>query len=256
MRALVLAAGEGQRLRPLTLRMPKPMVPVGGRPVLEHLIALLRVHGITDVAINLHYQPQAILDYFGAGERFGVEITYSHEERLLGAAGAARKLDAFLTETFVCLYGDVLTNVNLSALVARHRETGAAATIGLYEVEEPSRCGIVELDESDRVTRFVEKPAPELHMGNLANSGILVFEPSVLDEIPPNEPYDFGFHLFPKLLDHGVPLFGARLDGYILDIGSLDRLELAEADYRSGRFRSALTGQDATGTAEASGGPC
>jgi len=253
MRALVLAAGEGQRLRPLTLRMPKPMVPIGGRPVLEHLIALLRVHGITDIAINLHYQPQAIRDCFGDGERFGVAITYSHEERLLGSAGAARKLDGFLTETFVCLYGDVLTNVDLTALVARHRETGAAATVGLYEVEDPSRCGIVELEKSDRVTRFVEKPAPGTITGNLANSGILVLEPSVLAEIPPNEPYDFGFDLFPKLLDHGVPIFGARLDGYILDIGSLERLEQAEADYQAGRFRSAL---GVTGAAAGGGGPC
>jgi NDP-sugar pyrophosphorylase family protein len=240
MRALVLAAGEGQRLRPLTLRMPKPMVPVGGRPVLEHLIALLRIHGITDIAINLHYRPEAILEHFGDGERFGVEITYSHEARLLGSAGAARALDAFLTDTFLCLYGDVLTDVDLSALVARHRETAAAGTIGVYEVSDPSRCGIVELDGAGRITRFVEKPAPGTISGNLANSGILVLEPSVLREIPRNEPFDFGLHLFPKLLDQGIPLVGERLDGYILDIGSADRLAQAEADYCLGRFHSAI----------------
>lgn len=240
MRALVLAAGEGQRLRPLTLRMPKPMVPVGGRPVLEHLIALLRQHGIDEVAINLHYRPEAIVDHFGDGRTFGVSITYAHEVRLLGSAGAARALDAFLTDTFLVLYGDVLTNADLSALVAHHRKTGGAGTIGLYEVPDPSRCGIVELDASGRMTRFVEKPAPGTVVGNLANSGILVLEPSVLREIPPAEPYDFGLHLFPKLLAQGVPLFGERLDGYILDIGSPDRLEQAEADYRAGRFRSPI----------------
>ena len=101
MRAMILAAGEGQRLRPLTLRMPKPMVPVGGRPVLEHLVALLRLHGIREIAITLHYRPEAIIEYFGDGQKFGVEITYSHEEQLLGSAGAARALDTFLTETFV-----------------------------------------------------------------------------------------------------------------------------------------------------------
>jgi NDP-sugar pyrophosphorylase family protein len=240
MRALVLAAGEGQRLRPLTLHMPKPMVPVGGRPVLEHLIALLRLHGITDIAINLHYRPDAIVDYFRDGREFGVAITYAHEAHLLGSAGAARALDAFLTDTFVLLYGDVLTTVDLSALVARHRETGAAGTVGVYEVDDPSRCGIVEMDASGRITSFVEKPAPGTVTGNLANSGILVLETSILREIPPDEPYDFGLHLFPELLAQGVPLFGERLDGYILDIGALDRLEQAEADHLSGRFRSPL----------------
>jgi NDP-sugar pyrophosphorylase family protein len=239
-RALVLSAGEGQRLRPLTLHMPKPMVPVGGRPILEHLLALLQLHGIHDIAINLHYRPDAITEYFGDGRSFGVEIRYSHEERLLGSAGAARALDTFLTDTFVVLYGDVLTNVDLSALVAQHRKTGAAGTIGLYEVSDPSRCGIVELDDAHRVRSFVEKPAPGTVTGNLANSGILVLEPSVLREIPPDAPFDFGFDLFPKLLDLGVPLYGARLDGYILDIGSPDRLQQAEADHRTGRFRSPL----------------
>jgi NDP-sugar pyrophosphorylase family protein len=240
MRALILAAGEGQRLRPLTLRMPKPMVTVGGRPVLEHLIALLRLHGITEIAINLHYRPEAIVEYFGDGKAFGVAITYSHEEQLLGSAGAARALDEFLTEPFVCLYGDVLTDADLSALVARHREAAAAGTIGVYEVSDPSRCGIVELDRSGRMTRFVEKPVSGTIEGNLANSGILVLEPSVLPEIPPNQPYDFGLHLFPKLLDRGIPLFGERLDGYIMDIGSMERLEQAEADHRQGRFRSSI----------------
>ena len=240
MRAMILAAGEGQRLRPLTLRMPKPMVPVGGRPVLEHLVALLRLHGIREIAITLHYRPEAIIEYFGDGQKFGVEITYSHEEQLLGSAGAARALDTFLTETFVVLYGDVLTNIDLSALVARHRATGATGTIALYEVSEPSRCGIAELDASGRMTRFVEKPAPGTVKGNLANSGILVLEPGVIREIPPCEKYDLGLHLIPKLLDQGMPLFGERLDGYILDIGAPDRLEQAEDDYRTGRFRSPI----------------
>jgi NDP-sugar pyrophosphorylase family protein len=244
MRALILAAGEGQRLRPLTLCMPKPMVPVGGRPVLEHLIALLHLHGIHEIAINLHYRPEAIVNYFGDGKKFGVEITYSHEKQLLGSAGAARALDTFLTDTFVVLYGDVLTNIDLSALVARHRTTGAAGTIALYEVSEPSRCGIAELDASGRMTRFVEKPAPGTVRGNLANSGILVLEPDVLHEIPPGEKYDLGLHLIPKLLARGMPLYGERLDGYILDIGAPDRLEQAEDDYRTGRFRSPLRDAD------------
>src|SRR3954447_19998617 len=133
-RALLLAAGEGQRLRPLTLQMPKPMVPVGGRPILAHLVGLLRRHDITEIAINLHYQPEAIVNYFGDGAEFGVTLTYSYEEQLLGSAGAARALRPFLTDTFVVLYGDVLTNVNLTSLVACHRESHSAGTLGLYEV--------------------------------------------------------------------------------------------------------------------------
>ena len=247
MRAMILAAGEGQRLRPLTLRMPKPMVPVGGRPVLEHLVALLNQHGIQEIAITLHYRPEVIVDYFGDGKKFGVDITYSHEVELLGSAGAARALEGFLTETFVILYGDVLTNIDISALVARHRETGATGTIALYEVSEPSRCGIAELDASGRITRFVEKPAPGTVKGNLANSGILVLEPSVIREIPPGEKYDLGSHLIPKLLEQGAPLFGVQLDDYILDIGSPDRLEQAEDDFRTERFRSAIPDTSATG---------
>lgn len=245
MRALLLAAGEGQRLRPLTLRMPKPMVPVGGRPILAHLIGLLRRHGITEIAINLHYKPEAIVEYFGNGSTFGVTLTYAYEEQLLGSAGAARALRHFLNDTFLVLYGDVLTNVDLTSLMAFHSGSQSAGTIGLYEVSDPSRCGIVELNASDRVTRFVEKPAPGTIQGNLANSGILVFEPSVLQYISETGASDFGVHLFPALLKNGVPLSGKRLDGYILDIGAADRLAQAEADYASGAFQSPLDAQGA-----------
>lgn len=248
---MILAAGEGQRLRPLTLRVPKPMVPVGGRPVLEHLVALLNQHGIQEIAITLHHCPEVIVDYFGDGKKFGVDITYSHEVELLGSAGAARALDTFLTETFVILYGDVLTNIDISALVARHRQTGATATMALYEVSEPSRCGIAELDPSGRIIRFIEKPAPGMIEGNLANSGILVLEPSVIREIPAGEKYDLGSHLIPKLLDQGARLFGLQLDAYILDIGSVDRLEQAEDDFRTGRFRSAIRDARPTGLGSA-----
>jgi NDP-sugar pyrophosphorylase family protein len=253
MRAMSLAAGVGQRLRPLTLSMPKPMVPVGGRPVLEHLVALLRLHGIREIAITLHYRPEAITEYFGDGKKFGVEITYSHEKHLLGSAGAARALDTFLTDTFVVLYGDVLTDIDITALADRHRATGATGTIALYEVSDPSRCGIAELDASGRMTRFVEKPAPGTVKGNLANSGILVLEPSVLREIPPGEKYDLGLHLIPKLLDQGKALYGEQLDAYILDIGSPERLNQAEDDYRTGRFRSPI--RDAS-TADLDGAVC
>lgn len=242
MKALLLAAGEGTRLRPLTLDRPKPMVPVGGRPLLEHLVALLRRHGVADIAINLHYKPEAIVDYFGTGEAFGVSITYSREERLLGSAGAVKQLGSFFAgdEPFLVLYGDVLTDLDLTELVARHRSSGAAATLALYRVKDPSRCGIVELDANNRVTRFVEKPAPGTVFSDLANSGIYVVEPAVIDRIPAERPFDFGHDLFPALLADGVPLAGQPLPGYILDIGSPERYAQAEADLRAGRCRSPL----------------
>src|SRR5579872_7407537 len=160
MKALLLAAGEGTRLRPLTLDRPKPMLPLGDRPMLEYLVRLLREHGITEIAINLHYKPEAIVRHFGDGRPFGVSITYSFERCLLGSAGAARKLDWYFgREPFLVLYGDVLANVNLTALLAHHQAARADGTLALYEVEDPTRCGMVELDDDKRITRFVEKPA-------------------------------------------------------------------------------------------------
>jgi NDP-sugar pyrophosphorylase family protein len=235
-RALLLAAGEGTRLRPLTLDRPKPMLPIGGRPILEHLIDLLRRHGVTEIAINLHYKPEVIVDYFGNGARFGVSITYSREPELLGSAGAVKRLADFWTETFLVLYGDVLTNLDLTALVAQHWASGAQVTVALYEVEEPTRCGIVDLTDDGRIVRFVEKPAPEAVFSNLANAGIYVVEPEVLRHIPADQPFDFGRDLFPVLLEAGVPLSGHRAIGYVLDIGSSERYQQAEADWQAGRL--------------------
>lgn len=236
MKALLLAAGEGTRLRPLTLDRPKPMVPIGGRPVLEHLVALVRAHGVTEVAINLHYKPGPLVDHFGAGSRFGVAITYSHEASLLGSAGAAKQLEWFLDETFFVLYGDVLTNLDLTALAAHHRSAAALATVALYDVEDPTRAGIVELAPDGRIVRFVEKPAAGEVFGTLANAGVYVVEPEVLGHVPAGRPEDFGADLFPRLLDRGLPLAGLRAPGHVLDIGSPERYQQAEADWQAGRF--------------------
>ena len=215
--------------------MPKPMVRVGGRPVLEHLIDLLRDHGIVDVAINLHYKPHAIVEYFGDGGRFGVALTYSHEERLLGSAGAAKRLQKFLDEPFVVIYGDVLCALDLDELLELHRARGAAATMALYEVPDPNRCGIVQTGQDGRVTRFVEKPA--FDMGNLANAGVYVLDPSVLDLVPDGQPSDFGHDLFPDLLTRNWPVYACPGSGYILDIGSMERYEQAQADWAAGLIR-------------------
>lgn len=239
MKALILCAGEGTRLRPLTLTRPKPMLPLAGRPLLEHLVAYLRHHGICDIAINLHYLPQVITAHFGDGTRFGVRITYSHEERLLGSAGAARRLESFFSDQpFVVLYGDVLTDTPLEPLLAQHAAMRAALTMALYRVPDPWRAGIVELDGAGRVVRFVEKPAPDHVFSDLANAGIYVVSPEVLNLVPPAEPYDFGHDLLPRLLAAGMPVYGLVASGYVLDIGDPQRYAQAEQDLLAGRCRS------------------
>ena len=237
MKALLLAAGEGSRLRPLTNDRPKPMIPLGGRPVLEHLIGLLRQHGVTEVAINLHYKPEVIVEHFGDGRRFGVAVTYSPEARLLGSAGAARQLAWFFDQTFLVLYGDVLTDLDLTGLLEQHQAQRAALTMALYTVPDPTRCGIAALDPSGRITRFVEKPAPDAVFGNLANVGVCVVEPRVLEQIPAGAPADFGHDLIPRLLAQGERLSGQVTNRYVLDIGSPERYEQAQRDVAAGRVQ-------------------
>ena len=159
MKALILAAGEGTRLRPLTLTRPKPMLPIGGIPLLELWLRLLVRHGVRDIAINLHYKPDVVTSYFGDGTRWHVRLTYSFEEQALGTAGAVRRLQSFLDERFFVLYGDVLTDLDLTALAALHERKQAALTAALYRVPRPWECGIVAMDADGRITRFVEKPA-------------------------------------------------------------------------------------------------
>lgn len=219
---MILAAGEGTRLRPLTDTCPKPMLPVGGRPLLEHTIRWLRRHGVREVAINLHYRPEAITQYFGDGRRFGVAITYSPEARLLGTAGAVRQLEAFFDATFAVIYGDVLTDLDLTALADFHRASGSVATLALYHADNPSARGLVALDGTGRITRFVEKPRPEEVFTDLAYAGVSILEPAVLPFIPPGQPSDFGRDIFPALLRAGLPLSGWPIapGTLLIDIGS------------------------------------
>jgi mannose-1-phosphate guanylyltransferase/phosphomannomutase len=215
------------------------MVPIGGHPILEHLVALLRHHGIVEVAINLHYKPGAITEYFGDGAAFGATIVYSHEARLLGSAGAAKRLERFLDRTFVALYGDVMTDADLGALIREHRRRRALVTALLHEVPDPERQGIAELAPDGRITRFVEKPPPGAVFSRLANAGVYVLEPAVLSFVPPGEPFDFGRDVFPNLAKQAQPIYGQTLPGcYVLDIGSPERYAQAEHDFKAGCCRS------------------
>jgi len=234
MKALILAAGEGTRLRPLTLDKPKPMLSIAGKPLLEHIITWLSDHGVTQIAINLHHKPDAITNYCGDGARWGVELTYSHEDPILGTAGAVKKLQDYFDDTFVVVYGDVLTDLNLTALIDFHRIYEATATVALYRVKNPSACGLVGLDTEWRITRFVEKPPPEEVFTDLANAGVLVLEPEVIDYIPQDTFYDFGHDLLPQLLEEGVTMYGYPISDtdYLIDIGTPGKYQQAQQEWR------------------------
>src|SRR6187397_166101 len=225
-----MAGGEGTRLRPLTSNQPKPMVPVVGKPCMEHILELLREHGMNDVIVTVAFLPQAIRSYFGQGETLGMEIGYSVEESPLGTAGSVRLAGKQLDETFLVISGDALCDVDLGALVAFHKEKGAAVTIGLKSVENPLEFGIVVTDEEGRIERFLEKPSWGQVFSDTINTGIYVMEPEVLKHVPGDRPYDFSKELFPLLLEMGRPLYGHVLDGYWQDIGTIDQYRQANFD--------------------------
>jgi NDP-sugar pyrophosphorylase family protein len=216
------------------------MVPINGKPLLEHTIVWLRRHGVKDIAINLHYRPEVIVNHFGDGAAFDVRIVYSLEDTILGTAGAVRKLNGFVNGgPLVVMYGDVLTNLDLDALLAFHSQAVArdplmCVTMSLYHVPNPTEVGLVELDENGRVTRFVEKPRPEEVFTDLANAGVLVIEPDIVNRIPPDTFYDFGQHLFPQLLQTGASICGWVIpqDTYLLDIGTPEKYAQAQREWK------------------------
>jgi mannose-1-phosphate guanylyltransferase/phosphomannomutase len=230
MKAVVMAGGEGTRLRPLTSNQPKPMVSIVGKPCMEHILELLRDHGFEDVIVTVAFLPQAIRSHFGNGEGMGMNIGYSVEESPLGTAGSVRLAAGRLDDTFLVISGDALCDVDLTRLVEFHREKQASVTIGLKSVENPLEFGIVVTDEEGRVERFLEKPSWGQVFSDTINTGIYVLEPEVLKHVPKDRPYDFSKELFPLLLEMGRPIYGCVLDGYWQDIGNLDQYRQANFD--------------------------
>lgn len=228
MKGMILAAGEGKRLRPLTEHVPKPMLSLADRPLLEHIILHLRDCGITELAINLHHRAAVVMDHFGDGSRFGVRIHYSLEDRLLGSAGGVKRMQPFFDDTFVVYYGDVFTWADLRPLVALHRHLGVSATMGLYRVPDPWNRGIVDLDSAQRIVRFVEKPPREQIFSALANAGIYVLEPAVLERIPKDRVWDFGHDVFPAMLANGMGVAGYVIHDPVIDIGLPEKYEQAD----------------------------
>jgi NDP-sugar pyrophosphorylase family protein len=238
-RALVLAAGEGTRLRPLTLERPKPMLPIAGVPLLEIIVRQLAAAGVADIAINLHYKPETITSHFGDGAAFGARIRYAHEPSLLGSAGAARNLADWIGDDPLLLYyGDLLSTLDPAQLLAAHdanlaRYPELAATLCLYRVDNPTEVGLVGTDADGRITRFLEKPRPEDVFTDVANAALCVIEGRHLRTLAGGRALDFGLHAFPDWLAGGVPMCGWMLpdDAYLLDIGSPEKYERANREW-------------------------
>lgn len=234
MKAMILAAGVGSRLEPLTCNIPKPMVPVVNRPAMEHIINLLVKNDITQVAANLWYLPEKIQDYFGDGSKFGVELRYSVEKELMGTAGGVKKLESFLNDTFVIISGDAVTDIDLWDMIDFHKNRGAVATIALKEVADPRHFGVVITEEDGKIKAFQEKPKPEEALSLLANTGIYIFEPEIFKMIPSDTVFDFGKQLFPQLVEDGAAFYGYQMKGYWCDIGTLTQYRLAHYDILKG----------------------
>lgn len=238
MKAMILAAGVGSRLHPLTHTTPKPLVPVVNRPVVEHIIALLRRHGFTDIIINVYHLADQITSYLGDGSRFGVRITYSEEDRLWGDAGSVKRCEDFFgNETFLVIGGDDLADIDLTRFLENHKQKNALASIALSLVDDPAEYGIVLMSEEGRITRFLEKPRGEVIFSNTANTGIYLFEPEALELIPRSTFYLFGKTFFPLMLEQRRPIFGYLTAGYWMDVGNLEMYLHAHRDAMEGRIR-------------------
>ncbi len=222
MKAMILAAGEGTRLKPLTDYFPKPLVPIMNKPVMAHVLSWLLENEIQDIVINTHYLADQIESYFGDGSRFNVKIRYSREEKLLGTAGGVKKVSSLFQETFLVIGADDLSDVNLKKLVESHKSAKAVASIGLKEVEKTEQYGIVAADKTGKILEFQEKPESDKAISQMANTGIYVFEPEIFNFIPPNELFDFGRQVFPLLLERKAAFYGFPVEGYWCDIGSLE----------------------------------
>lgn len=231
MRAVLMAGGSGTRLRPLTCDLPKPMVPVLNRPIAEHIINLLKRNNITEIIATLYYLPDVMRDYFQDGSDFGVQLTYAvEEEQPLGTSGCVKNIQQWLDETFVTISGDAITDFDLQAAIAFHREKKSKATLILTRVPNPVEFGVVITDDDGKINRFLEKPSLSEIFSDTVNTGTYILEPEVLDYLPENEESDFSKDLFPLLLEKGEPMYGYVAEGYWCDVGHLEAYREAQYD--------------------------
>ncbi len=234
MKAVVMAGGEGSRLRPLTIRRPKPMVPIVGKPVMEHILNLLKRHGITEIVITVQYLASNIEDYFGNGSQFGMRITYSREDVPLGTAGSVKNAEEQLTEPFLVISGDALTDYNLKDIIEYHQEKKALATLTLAHVHNPLEYGVIITNEEGHITQFLEKPSWGEVFSDTINTGIYVLDPAIFAYFEKDKLFDFSQELFPMMLKKGDPIYGYIASGYWCDVGNLPEYMRANADVLQG----------------------
>ncbi|MEA2576304.1 MAG: mannose-phosphate guanylyltransferase [Chloroflexia bacterium] len=251
MKAIILVGGQGTRLRPLTNSTPKPLLPLLNRPFLDHVLFLLKTHGITDIVLAVGYRSESFEPAYGDGSHLGVKLTYVKEDKPLDTGWAIKNVEQHLNrgETFLVFNGDVLTDLDLTDMIKFHRENSSVCTISLTPVEDVSSYGVVEVDEGGRVQRFLEKPKPGTTDSRWINAGTYVMEtdvldyisePRFLDEIPAGRPYSVEYGLFPQLLQEGRPVYGYRTGAYWLDMGTPERYLQAQNDLLIGRLKSSL----------------
>ena len=235
MKALFLAGGKGLRLQPLTNNLPKPMVPIMNKPLIERTMINLKKSGINEIVISSCYQPHFIKNYFGNGEMFGLEIKYVVEDIPLGTGGAIKKAGSEFNESFIVFNSDILSDIDINEMIELHRTSKALATIATTEVEDPSAYGVIEYDENGYALSFVEKPSPENITSKFINAGIYIFEPEVLNEIPVESIVSVERNTFPGLLANGHKIAVYKSKCYWIDIGTVEKYRQAHADILNGK---------------------
>ena len=247
MKAVIMAGGFGTRLRPLTCNLPKPMAPMGNRPMMHHIVNLLKGLEVREILSLLYYQPESISGYFGNGSAFDIEMFYVQSEADYGTAGSVRNASEFLDEQFVVISGDVLTDIDLTHALNFHKEKGAKATLVLTRVPDPLAFGVVMTNDEGKITRFLEKPQWGEVFSDTINTGIYILEPEVLDLIPYQQDFDFSKDLFPTMLENDMGLYGYVAEGYWRDVGNLEEYQAAHLDILSGAVKVEMPGTNQDG---------
>ena len=243
MKAVVMAGGEGTRLRPMTSSMPKPLLPVANRPIMEHVLRLLKRHGLNETVVTVQFLASLVKNYFGDGEELGMELTYANEEKPLGTAGSVKNAEeALKDDAFLVISGDALTDFDLTELINFHKEKGALVTVCLTRVPNPLEFGITIVDEEGKVERFLEKPTWGQVFSDTVNTGIYVMEPEVFDYVEADVSVDWSGDVFPQLMKEGKPIYGYIAEGYWEDVGTHESYVKAQADVLEGKVDVEIDG--------------
>lgn len=238
-KAIIIAGGKGERLRPITERIPKPIIEIDGKPILFHILELLKSHGVKDFVIALCYLPEKIVSYFGDGSKFGVDIKYTYENPLkpLGTAGAITLAKKYIKESFIVTYADIIRELNVTDMIKQHKNTNAFTTLNVYKREGPDPKSMIEFDDTKRILKFIERPTVKDTKGKFvwANGSFYILEPEIFDFIPDSVKSDFGADIFPKLLEEKKALYAYPTKDYFIDIGNLEKLEKAKKTFPKSR---------------------